>query len=286
MVSSPKSNINMVSSRILTFNCGTLHHKLVGSHETSVDLVMPPGVDAPISASSSASDAARFQSFLFRHQYPADCRATVGMQTSLSYFYSIGIGSQMVSMKMNFLQAVLDGKVYHFPKSQYVNPLRCSSKSFDCYFELPTNCSKTDPTQKPTAPPRTIHRKIEASDILWCVDVPRRRLSRLAKLDAVHSTEWYHAQLAAFLFRCSPALPASLPLPPVNGVPCVPHSPFCPTCHTLVFLAFHVQAERGAPPVPCQSRGPIRNSRGSAAQSRAPRAVERELRRDAHPTDR
>ena len=37
--------------------------------------------------------------------------------------------------------------------------------------------------------------------IHWCFDLPRRRLSRMAQLRAVHPASWYLAQLAAFLFR-------------------------------------------------------------------------------------
>lgn len=95
----------------------------------------------------------------------------------------------MVSLKFNFLHALLHKQVYHFPTSHYVNPLRCKSRSFGCYFQAPTNCT---PQQ---------HIRVESSKIHWCFDLPRRRLSRLAGLQGVHSKAWYHAQLSAFLFR-------------------------------------------------------------------------------------
>lgn len=111
----------------------------------------------------------------------------VGSFTPTGYFYALGLGAQMVSLKFNFLHAVLQGHVYHFPTSHYVNPLRCASRSFDCYFEPPTNC--------------TAHARKKEAKIHWCFDLPRRRLSRLAGLHTVHPKEWYHAQVAAFLFR-------------------------------------------------------------------------------------
>ena len=102
----------------------------------------------------------------------------------------------MVSLKFNFVHALLADRVYHFPTSHYVNPLRCASRSFDCYFAAPTNCSWR---AEPSSPAR--HARKENVKIHWCFDLPRRRLSRLAGLRAVHAKEWYHAQIAAFLFR-------------------------------------------------------------------------------------
>ena len=88
----------------------------------------------------AASDAARFQSWIRERQYPSDCAATTGFFTRQDYFYKLGLGAQMVSLKFNLLHALLHKKVYHFPTTHYVNPLRCPSRSFDCYFEAPTNC--------------------------------------------------------------------------------------------------------------------------------------------------
>lgn len=135
------------------------------------------------------ADALTFQHWLHARQYPADCSATVGARTRLDYFHVLGLGAQMVSLKFNLVDALLNQRVYHFPTSHYVNPLRCRSRSFDCYFERPTNC---------TVPQ---HRRVVDVKIHWCFDLPRRRLSRLAGLRGVHSKSWYHAQLAAFLFR-------------------------------------------------------------------------------------
>ncbi len=142
----------------------------------------------------AASDAARFQSWIRERQYPSDCAATTGFFTRQDYFYKLGLGAQMVSLKFNLLHALLHKKVYHFPTTHYVNPLRCPSRSFDCYFERPSNCT------------RATHAAAEEVKIHWCFDVPRRRLSRLAGLRAVHSKAWYHAQLAAFIYRPNAAL--------------------------------------------------------------------------------
>ena len=140
------------------------------------------------------ADAERFQEWIWQQQYPADCRATVGSFTPQAYFFALGLGAQMVSLKFNLLNALLQKQVYHFPTSHYVNPVRCTSRSFGCYFEQPTNCtlSKTSPFR---------HKRVVHSKIHWCFDLPRRRLSRLAGLHGVHSKAWYHAQLSAFLFR-------------------------------------------------------------------------------------
>ena len=142
----------------------------------------------------SRADAARFQRFLHERQFPADCGATVGARTRRDYFYALGLGAQMVSLKFNLVHALLSGRVYHFPSSHYVNPLRCPSRSFDCYFAKPTNCSWD--AASPAA-----HNLTEEVKIHWCFDLPRRRLTRLAGLRSVHAKEWYHAQIAAFLFR-------------------------------------------------------------------------------------
>ena len=96
-------------------------------------------------AQVSRADGIQFQSWLHARQYPADCRATVGMYTRQDYFYSLGLGAQMVSLKYGLLWALLQGRVYHFPTSHYVNPVRCPSRSFDCYFEPPSNCTRPPP---------------------------------------------------------------------------------------------------------------------------------------------
>jgi hypothetical protein len=140
------------------------------------------------------ADGIRFQQWLWQRQHPSDCSATVGAFTRQDYFYALGLGAQMVSLKFNLVQALLQRQVYHFPTTHYVNPLRCPSRSFDCYFEKPTNCTRSQ------------HRRVEPVKIHWCFDLPRRRLSRLAGLRGVHSKAWYHAQLAAFLYRPNRAL--------------------------------------------------------------------------------
>ena len=149
----------------------------------------------------AAADAATFQTWLHARQYPRDCSTTVGVHTRQDYFFALGLGAQMVSLKFNFLDALLRNRVYHFPTSHYVNPLRCPSRKFDCYFALPTNCSAERRAPLIGGSRRKHHRAVEDSKIHWCFDLPRRKLSRLAGLRTVHSKAWYHAQLAAFLFR-------------------------------------------------------------------------------------
>ena len=145
----------------------------------------------------SRTDAASFQRWLHARQFPQDCSATVGLRRRQDYFFALGLGAQMVSLKFNFVDALLQNKVYHFPTSHYVNPLRCPSRSFDCYFAPPTNCTWEQSAPGPH------HKRNEQTKIHWCFDLPRRKLSRLAGLRAVHAKEWYHAQIAAFLFRPS-----------------------------------------------------------------------------------
>ena len=160
------------------------------------------------------ADAIRFQRFLWHRQHPSDCRAVVGLLTRAGvkpdgekypgdYFYGLGLGSQMASLKYNFFDALLKGRVYHFPTSHYVNPIRCPSQSFDCYFEPPSNCTvvvTAGPSGSASAE-RRVHRRVDTAPLLWCFQLPRRRLSRLAGLHAVHPEAWYQAQAASFLFR-------------------------------------------------------------------------------------
>ena len=155
-----------------------------------------------ISAAASRADAVQFQRFLHARQYPADCSTTVGARTRQDYFYALGLGAQMVSLKFNLVHALLQDRVYHFPTTHYANPLRCPSRSFDCYFAPPTNCSFNKVVGAKA------HRRTEQVKIHWCFDTPRRRLSRLAGLRHVHSKDWYHAQVSAFLFRPSHATTA------------------------------------------------------------------------------
>ena len=72
----------------------------------------------------------------------------------------LGLGAQMVALKFGLLGALLQGAVYHFPTTHYTNPLRCASRSFDCYFEAPTNCT------------RDTHKRAVDVGIRWCFDVP------------------------------------------------------------------------------------------------------------------
>ena len=49
-------------------------------------------------AEVSRADGIQFQSWLHARQYPADCSGSVGMYTRQDYFYSLGLGAQMVSL--------------------------------------------------------------------------------------------------------------------------------------------------------------------------------------------
>jgi hypothetical protein len=168
-------------------------------------------------ADIEALDAVRFQRFIRQNQFPRDCSATEGQLTRAGvktetgpwqehwpgdYFYGLGLGSQMTSLKFNFVHALLRGRVYHFPTSHYVNPVRCARQTFDCYFEPTTNCSRlARPITTEPGEGRFYHSNLKAVALLWCFELPRERLTRLAGLRAVHAEAWYHGQLAAFLFR-------------------------------------------------------------------------------------
>ena len=165
-------------------------------------LLMLRAVAEAADANVQHDDALRFQAFIRARQYPADCASTVGVLTRTglkpdglpypgNYFFGLGVGSQLVSLKFNFVRALLQGRVYHFPTSHYVNPLRCASRSFDCYFERPTNCTlpSAPRTAGSSAPSASAHRQVETDKLLWCTELPRRRLSRLAGLAAVHAKE-------------------------------------------------------------------------------------------------
>ena len=168
-------------------------------------------------ADIEALDAVRFQRFIRQNQFPRDCSATEGQLTRAGvktetgpwqehwpgdYFYGLGLGSQMTSLKFNFVHALLRGRVYHFPTSHYVNPVRCARQTFDCYFEPTTNCSRLAmPIETAPEESRFYHSNLKSVALLWCFELPRERLSRLAGLRAVHAEAWYHGQLAAFLFR-------------------------------------------------------------------------------------
>ena len=165
-------------------------------------------------AEVEAQDAVRFQHYIFRNQFPQDCSTTTGVLTRAGlkegqdrwpgdYFYGLGLGSQMASLKFNFAKSLLSGRVYHFPTSHYVNPVRCASQTFDCYFAPPTNCSRVvaPGTQGARHLRHLRHRAMDTAPLLWCFELPRRRLSRLAGLSAVHSEAWYHGQISTFLFR-------------------------------------------------------------------------------------
>ena len=188
------------------------------------------------SAAVEAADALKFQQWITAQQYPADCGKTIGMLTRAGvqpdgsthypgdYFYGLGLGSQMAALKFNLVHALLRGRIYHFPTTHYVNPVRCPSQTFDCYFAPPTNCSRYKRGEEALAtaaaaaaataaatsgfaasPPavstRAVHLSVESAPLLWCFELPRKRLSRLAGLRGVHAEAWYHGQLAAFLFR-------------------------------------------------------------------------------------
>jgi len=135
------------------------------------------------------NDVRLFAHWLHQRQHPADCGATVGGFPKQDYFWALGFGAQLVSLKFGFLAALLRNEVYHLPTSHYTNPISCPSRSLDCYFLPASNCT------------RASHRVAKDVGIRWCFDVPEENLGSLAGLSQPHSKEWFHAQLAAFLFR-------------------------------------------------------------------------------------
>lgn len=138
------------------------------------------------------TDAERFQEWISRMQNPHDCSTAKGTMSYNGYFRNLGIGAQLVSLKVGLLNALLQGSIYYFPHSQYVNPVQgqgCERQSFTCYFEAPSRCVEEELSS------------FKLDEHRWCALIPRRNLTRLAGLREVHSTEWYHAQLAKYLFR-------------------------------------------------------------------------------------
>ena len=151
-----------------------------------------PQKEATDLASIEQTDAKRFQDWIHRKQNPADCSAVNGTRAYNSYYRSLGLGAQLVSLKFGLLNALLQGRVLFLPRSQYVNPLSgrdCKDQSFECYFEPPSRCAVNE-----------LH-AFEPDEHHWCAVVPRPTLTRLAGLRQVHSTEWYHAQLSKYLLR-------------------------------------------------------------------------------------
>ena len=74
-------------------------------------------------AEVEAQDAVRFQHYIFQSQFPQDCSTTTGVLTRAGlkegqerwpgdYFYGLGLGSQMASLKFNFAKSLLSGRVY------------------------------------------------------------------------------------------------------------------------------------------------------------------------------
>ena len=185
-----------------------------GSEDCSL---VPPRASEANSEQFERSDAVRFAAWIRERQNPADCASAIGVQPSTTYFHKLGLGAQLVSLKFGLLQALLQGKVYHSPTSHYVNPVRCPSRSFDCYFEPPSACAVAS------------HVNVTDDDHHWCADLPRRKLTQMAGLDAVHSSSWYHAQLAAYLYRpnqvgTAPFPLSPSPLPPSTHPVCLPAS--------------------------------------------------------------
>ena len=139
----------------------------------------------------AVADDVLFTRWISDRQHPANCTAVEGAPAPRHDYFmdKIGFGAQLVSLKFGLLSALLSGRVYHLPRSHYVNPRACRSQSLTCYFEAPTDCAAGE------------HRLLHTEPHHWCADTPRHRLSRLAGLRAVHSARWYHAQLTAYLLR-------------------------------------------------------------------------------------
>lgn len=141
-------------------------------------------------------DVQRFSAWLHQRQYPADCGVTVGNFQRQDYFWGLGFGAQLVSIKFGFLAALRRGQVYHLPTSHYTNPISCPSRSLDCYLLPMSNCT------------RETHRKVRTVGVRWCFDVDEQELGDMAGLSLKHPKEWFHAQLAGFIFRPNERLQA------------------------------------------------------------------------------
>ena len=135
------------------------------------------------------TDEFKFSSWMKSVQNPASCSNVPGVTIDPSYFSSLGLGAQIVSLKFNFLSALLKGEVYHFPITHYSNPRLCPSRSFECYFKPPSECSSNS------------HKVLRRAMIAWCGRIPKQKLSRMANLSSVHPEVWYHSQVMKFLLR-------------------------------------------------------------------------------------
>ena len=175
------------------------------------------------------ADVLRFSAWLHARQHPADCGVTVGSFMRQEYFWGLGLGAQLVQLKYGFLSALLKGHVYHLPTSHYTNPVSCPSRSFDCYFEPASNCT------------RTSHRRAVDVSIRWCFDLPEAQLGAMASLRQPHPKEWFHAQLTAFLLRPNARLRT---LAAELGTSLERSDPFSNESLTVATAAVHVRAPR------------------------------------------
>lgn len=137
------------------------------------------------------TDEQRFFDYMYRSQNPPDCARVRQVTTRASYFDKIGIGSQLISVKFNFISSLLAGSVYHFPSSHYVNPSTCSAQSLQCYFRSITECDSAGRVEE---------------EVRWCDPVPFEKLSMTANLSRVRSQRWFHQRVSRFLFRPSDAI--------------------------------------------------------------------------------
>lgn len=123
---------------------------------------------APLESSDfaiEAADAVRFQAWVRWHQNPRDCGKATGAVQERSYFWRLGLGAQLVSLKFGLLRALLHGHVFHLPDTHYTNPVGCPDRSFSCYFERPSqSCTVSS------------HRSVVRDSIHWCGTVPAANL--------------------------------------------------------------------------------------------------------------
>lgn len=141
------------------------------------------------------TDEERFLDYMHRSQNPQDCARVRQVTTKASYFDRIGIGSQLISIKFNFISSLLAGSVYHFPSSHYVNPSTCPAQSLQCYFRPITQCDSAAAVEE---------------TVRWCDPVPFEKLSMTANLSRVHSQRWFHQRVSRFLFRPSDAIESQI----------------------------------------------------------------------------
>lgn len=176
----------------------------------SIALVLAVHVRATVDAHKDVL-ARQFAVGLERWQNPAVCDS----KTPLMLFQQqrSGLGSQLNVLKDTMLNALAKGHVFSLANYTlvYVNPIRCASSGFECYFEPISNCTPIDASALPSSRIKCLgNRK----------DMTGRELSTaLARLTAIEhmvplgrelSSTWLRAQLMQYVMRPNAQLLANI----------------------------------------------------------------------------